>query len=221
MNVSVEMQMIAKAKTLPPRRIDLESAGMILAPEEFDAIEEYDNRFRYELIEGVLVVNPIPSEGESAPNELLGGLLFAYKEYHSQGKSLDKTLPERYIRVGNSRRRADRVIWTGLGRTPHFATDVPSIAIEYVSRSRRDRNRAFVLKGGQVLKRDEYLQAGVQEYWLIDRFDQSMTVFRFNVGQIETITLSRTETYSTSLLPGFELPLARILDEADDCSQFD
>ena len=212
---AIKTSMPAKAKNLPPHRIDLDSAGMILAPEEFDAIEEYDDRYRYELIEGVLVVNPIPSEGESAPNELLGGLLFAYKEYHSQGKSLDKTLPERYIRVGNSRRRADRVIWAGLGRTPHFATDVPCIAIEYVSRSRRDRNRDY------VLKRDEYLQAGVQEYWLIDRFDHSMTVFRFNAGQIETITLSRTEIYSTPLLPGFELPLARILDEADDCSQFE
>jgi hypothetical protein len=38
--------------------IDLESAGMLLTPEEFDAITEYDENDRYELIHGVLVVKP-------------------------------------------------------------------------------------------------------------------------------------------------------------------
>ena len=193
-------------------KVGASSAGLLMTPEEFDAIEEYDDNYDYELIHGVLVVNPIPSEGESGPNELLGGLLFAYKEYHLQGAALDRTMPERHINVPNGRRRADRVIWAGLGRKPEFGVDPPTIAVEYVSESRRDRIRDY------ETKRIEYEQAGVKEYWIIDRFDRTMTVFRFGESP-EPILIPHDRTYSTPLLPGFEVPLARILDDADECSQ--
>lgn len=205
--------MIAKGSTVAPLKLGPESAGLLLSPLEFDSIEEYDENYRYELIEGVLVVNPIPSEGESGPNELLGGLLYAYKAYHPQGAALDKTLQERYVRVANGRRRADRVIWAGLGRTPVFALDVPTIAIEYVSRSRRDRDRDY------VVKREEYLRTGMKEYWLIDRFQRLMSVFRFKGGKVKALKITENEVYRTPLLPGFELPLAPLLAEADECSQ--
>ncbi len=52
-----------------------ECAGMLLMPEEFDQVTEYDDGFRYELIRGVLVVAPIPAEAEYAPNDELGSLL--------------------------------------------------------------------------------------------------------------------------------------------------
>src|SRR4051812_48104438 len=63
-------------------RISAASAGLLMTPEEFDAIADYDDRYRYELIRGVLVVNPIPSEAEGDPNEELGHLLRSYKEAH-------------------------------------------------------------------------------------------------------------------------------------------
>src|SRR5690349_15435896 len=107
------------------------SAGLLMTPEEFDAITDYDDRYRYELIRGVVVVNPIPSEAEGDPNEELGHLLRSYKETHPQGAALDKTLFERYLRTHDSRRRADRVIWTGLGRRPDPQVDVPTIAVEF------------------------------------------------------------------------------------------
>ncbi len=40
--------------------IGLNSSGMRLTPEKFDAVTEYDDGFRYELIRGVAVVAPIP-----------------------------------------------------------------------------------------------------------------------------------------------------------------
>src|SRR5438105_3460273 len=99
-------------------RIGPASAGILMTPEEFDAITDYDDRYRYELIHGVLVVTPIPSEAEADLNEELGFLLRLYKSQHRQGNALDKTLTERYIRTHDSRRRADRIIWAGLGRLP-------------------------------------------------------------------------------------------------------
>jgi Uma2 family endonuclease len=179
---------------------------MVLAPEEFDTVTEYDDRYRYELVHGVVIVNPIPSEAESDPNEELGHLLRRYKESHARGSALDKTLSERYVRTPGSRRRADRVIWTGLGRLPDPANDAPAIAIEFVSKERRDRRRDY------QEKRREYLAAGVIEYWVIDRFQRIMTVFR--KGRPEQVVAEK-EVYRTDLLPGFELPLARLLELAD------
>src|SRR5882724_5927073 len=88
--------------------------GMLMAPEEFDAITDYDDLYSYELINGVLVVNPIPSHFERSPNDELGHWLKNYQEQHPG--HLDETVFEEYIRTEKGRRRADRVIWTGLGR---------------------------------------------------------------------------------------------------------
>jgi len=183
-----------------------ELAGALLTPEEFDAAEDSDELFVYELIQGVLVVTPPPSEEERGPNELLGRLLFAYKENHEQGKALDYTLPEHLVRVRGNRRRADRVIWAGLGRMPGVNRDPPAIVVEYVSSGRRNRKRDY------EAKRREYLEASIAEYWVIDRFQRCMTVYRAGASDI---VVRESEIYRTPLLPGFELPLVRLLREAD------
>jgi Uma2 family endonuclease len=122
---------------------------------------------------------------------------------------LDLTLVERYIHLENSRRQPDRVIWAGLGRRPNPREDVPTIAIEFVSAGRRNWVRDY------EAKRDEYLAAGVREYWIVDRFARTMTVYTPGAEAPNTQGLTETETYHTPLLPGFELPLARLLAEAD------
>src|SRR5262249_6976394 len=100
-----------------------ELAGILLSPEEFDAVEECDELYNYELVHGVLVVAPPPAVGERGPNDQLGHLLRSYKDHHPQGAALDLTLPEHLIRTPDSRRRADRVIWTGLGRLHNTSLD--------------------------------------------------------------------------------------------------
>ena len=55
--------------------------GMLMAPQEFDAITDYDERYSYELINGVLVVNPIPSHFERSPIDELGHWLKNYQEH--------------------------------------------------------------------------------------------------------------------------------------------
>ncbi|WP_166821536.1 Uma2 family endonuclease [Thalassoroseus pseudoceratinae] len=190
----------------PPQSIDHTSNGMRLTAEEFDALEEWEPGFRYELIHGVLIVTPPAGPGERSPNDDLGFLLRNFRENHANGFLLDETLPEQEIRIGDNRRRADRAVWVGLGHRPDPLNDVPAIAIEFVSASSRDRHRDY------VEKRDEYAQAGIQEYWVIDRFRREMTVFR---GTAEVV-VAENEIYSTPLLPEFELPLSRLLAAADD-----
>jgi Uma2 family endonuclease len=183
-----------------------ELAGTLMTPREFDAVEDCDEEWVYELIHGVLVVTPPPLEAERGPNETLGYWLLTYRDYHRQGKSLDGTLPEQYIRTRGSRRRADRVIWAGLGRQPNPRRDKPTIVVEFVSAGKRSRSRDY------QEKKKEYLAAGISEYWIVDRFRRTMTVYRRR--KPEQI-IQEDETYRPELLPGFELSLAHLLAVAD------
>jgi Uma2 family endonuclease len=190
----------------PRLRLGPELAGTLMTPREFDATQSWDENHRYELIHGVLIVSPIPLESEVGPNEELARLLLNYMYDHPQGKSLDDTLGERYVRTVDSRRRADRVIWAGLGRRPDPKRDTPSIVVEFVSKAKRDRIRDY------EEKREEYREAGVEEYWIIDRYRRTMTVCR---KRGRDLVIKEGEKYTPKLLPGFELDLARLFAVAD------
>jgi Uma2 family endonuclease len=185
-----------------------EANGTLMTPREFDRAE-FEEGWRYELIHGVLIVSPIPSEEEVDPNEELGRWLRNYREAHPQGSSLNKTLFERTVRTRTNRRRADRLIWAGLGRLPR-RNELPTIVVEFVSPGKRDRRRDY------EEKRDEYLGIGVREYWVIDRFQRTLTVFTRQGGKIRKRVVREKQTYTTDLLPGFELPLAKLLALADE-----
>ena len=183
--------------------------GVLMTPEEFDAAEDYDENYRYELIHGVLVVSAIPLEASVGPNEMLGYWLLDYQQRHRQGSALNLTLPERYIRTRDSRRLADRVIWAGLGRLPNWKREHPTIAVEFVSARRRDRDRDY------VDKRRDYMAIKIKEYWIIDRFRRTLTVIRYRPRRPQILVVSEKQIYTTPLLPGFKLRLARLLAVAD------
>jgi Uma2 family endonuclease len=200
----------ARVRRSKKARLGRRSNGMLMMPEEFDTATDFDELYTYELIHGVLIVSPPPGESERDPNEELGHLLRAYQSGHEAGSALDKTLAEQYVHLSDSRRRADRVIWVGLGRIPDPRTDVPAIVVEFVSKRHRDRVRDY------EEKRRQYLAIGVQEYWIIDRFQRIMTVCRGRPGEPAEQIIKENEVYRTALLTGFELPLARLLKVADD-----
>lgn len=183
------------------------SNGILLSPWEFDAAE-YKAGYRYELVNGVVIVNPLPSLAERDPNEELGRWLRNYQDGHAQGASLDFTVAEQTVHIGANRRRVDRAIWAGLGRLPQHS-ETPTIAVEFVSEGRRSRERDY------ELKRDEYRAAGVAEYWVLDRFERCLTVCRFEAGRVTRKVLTERQTYATALLPGFKLPLARLFPLMD------
>ena len=197
------MTAIATRKRVQP--FGPESNGIIMTPAEFDRADFLEG-WRYELINGVLVVSPLPSEAEVDPNEELGHLLRSYQESHPHGSSLDATLPERTVRTGRNRRRADRVIWAGLGRRPRRG-ETPTIVAEFVSGRKRDRIRDY------ETKRAEYLDAGVKAYWVFDRFQRTLTVF--SRGKEKRRVVREHQIFRTDLLPGFELPLSRLFALAD------
>jgi Uma2 family endonuclease len=189
------------------REFGPDSAGTLMTPREFDRAEFVEG-WSYELIHGVLIVSPPPLENERDPNQQLGYWLLTYQDAHPQGWSLDATLPEHTVKTAHNRRRADRVIWAGLGRRPRKG-ERPTIIVELVSGGKRDRKRDY------EEKRDEYLAVGVQEYWIIDRFQRTLTVYTRRGTRIQKRVIKEKQIYTTELLPGFELPLSRLLACAD------
>jgi Uma2 family endonuclease len=195
------------AQEIPRLHLDAHSSGVSLTAVEFDAAE-FEEGWRYELIHGVLVVSPPPLRRERDPNEELGRWLRNYQEGHPQGGALDATFPEETVVTPTDRRRADRVIYAGLGRDP-LEGEVPAIVVEFVSAGKRSLLRDY------QEKRDEYLAAGVREYWIIDRFARCLTVCRQLDSAYSQQVVREGETYLTALLPGFELRLDELLQRAD------
>lgn len=204
------MDALASQFTIPYGPHD---AGIPLLPDEFEAAE-FEEGFRYELIHGVLVVNAAPREEERDANQELGYLLLAYQRTHPEGKIIDLTLPEQDLRTGIQIRRADRVIWTGLGRLPRTRglvrrRDLPSIVIEFPSARPADLRRDY------DEKRIEYRDLGVREYWIFDRFRRALTVYRWQGKRWTKLMVPEGECYATPLLPGFELSVAVLLAVSD------
>jgi Uma2 family endonuclease len=164
--------------------------------EEFDAIEAVDEYYKYELIGGVLIVGLPALLSERASNDELGHWLLSYKEQHPEGGCLDFTIYDQYVGRIN-RRRSDRVIWAGLGRKPDPLADFPTIIVEFLSTGKRSWKRDC------LEKRKEYLDGGVVEYWVIDRFVRTLSVYR---GPSEVL-VTENDVYRTPVLPGFELSL--------------
>ena len=181
-------------------------AGTLMTPEEFDAVADAEEGYVYELIHGILVVTPPPLEEERGPNEELGFWLRLYRHQHPRDSALDETLLEHHVRGTVDRRRADRVIWAGLGRMPNPRRDLPTIVVEFASAGKGERHR------DRLEKRAEYLELGIAEYWIIDRFRHTQSICR---AQSEYQVIPRDAVYATPLLPGFELPIARLLEFAD------
>jgi len=183
-------------------RVDLELAGVPMTRAEFDAIEDYDEFFLYELIRGVLVVRDFPDEASRLMCERLGYWIQTYAEkVHAQIESVYG----HYLYFGDSSRRADRVIWAGLGRAPQPLVDVPAIVIEFPSAGRAAWTRDY------IEKRRDYLEFGVREFWVINRFERLMTVYTEEAGKPVERRIAESEVYQSPLLQGFELPLARLL----------
>lgn len=188
-------------------------AGIPLTLDEFE-VADYVPGYRYELINAVLVVNPPPLEEERDANEELGHWLRNYQDTHANGHVLNLTLPEHNLRTKAQNRRADRCIWCGLHRLPRTRgavnkRDVPAIVVEFSSSRPADQRRDY------DEKRVEYRDLGVKEYWIIDRFRRTMAVYSWHGKRWTKREYGETATYTTDLLPGFELPLVGLFAISD------
>ena len=66
-----------------------------------------------------------------------------------------------------------------------------------------------------VEKLREHQELGIAEYWIFDRFRRTLTVYRGAPDKPVEVVVREGEVYRTPLLPGFELPMARVLAAAE------
>ena len=89
----------------------------------------------------------------------------------------------------------------GIMRT-NYLDGIPDLVVEVLSTDRR-RDLA--------LKRCWYAAAGIPEYWILDPFNDTLTILELSGNEYaERAVLGSGDILTTPMLPGFDLPLERL-----------
>ena len=166
-----------------------------------------DDGKRHELIGGKHYVTPSPNRRHQKIVGTFHLLIASWLESHPIGEiylsPFDVVLSDIDIVVPDlvylSNERAAQVL------TPLHAKGVPELVIEIASRRTRRRD--------ETIKRLLFERVGVSEYWTVDPEIDVVRIFRQEDGRFtRPLELSREagDVLTTTLLPGLELPLARI-----------
>ena len=191
-------------------RIGPADAGRTMPLKEFAHVEG-EPGYLYELARGVIEVVDLPGLSHAMVLQEVRDQLVGYK--------LRRADVIRFLGGGgeagmqldwlNSERHPDLSIY--LTPPPDTETPwgrwIPNIAVEIVSPSseRRDYHD----------KREEYLLAGVREYWIIDPRERAMLVLRRDGNVWRERPVAGDAAYQTHLLPGFVLDLGKVFAAAE------
>lgn len=175
-----------------------------------DLLAMPDDGLRHEIIDGVLYVSPSPGTPHQFTVGKLHQALANYLDEHPVGEvylapfdvvftQYDVVEPDLLFV------RAERLTVI----TDRNVTGSPDLAIEVLSPSTR--------RVDLTLKRDLFEREGVQEYWVVDPVGGSIDLFRRVASQlVPVVTLTRAagDVLTSPLLPGFQVPLARLFRHA-------
>ncbi len=166
-----------------------------------------DDGKRHELIDGEHFVTPSPNLGHQRVVGALHAAIHVWLRSNPIGEvfvapfdvllsDIDVVEPD-LLYISNERKR---VILT-----PKHVTGAPELVIEVASPSTRTRD--------ETLKRRLFEQRGVLEYWVIDPELHTVRIYLREgegFGRPVERAHERGDALSTSLLPGFELPLSEV-----------
>ncbi len=175
-----------------------------------DFVHFPDDGRRHELIDGEHFVTPSPNTKHQQTSGTLFFLIRTWLEEHPIGRifsapydvvfsDFDIVEPD-LLYLSNE--RAAQVI------TPLHAKGVPELVVEIASRGTRKRD--------ETIKRRLYERVGVSEYWIVDPEIDVIRVHRRDgerFGRPVEVSREAGDVLTTTLLPGLDLPLARIFRE--------
>jgi Uma2 family endonuclease len=172
-----------------------------------DFVHFPDDGKRHELIDGEHYVTPSPNVRHQKIIGTLHVLIATWLEEHPIGQvflsPLDVVLSDIDVVEPDllylSNERAAQVL------TPLHARGIPELVIEIASKGTRKRD--------ETIKRRLYERKGASEYWIVDPEIDVIRVYRReDAGFGRPLELSREtgDVLTTPLLPGLEMPLARI-----------
>jgi Uma2 family endonuclease len=166
-----------------------------------------DDGNRYEVIHGVLYVTPLPNFKHQFVIVKLAASFEVFLAEHEVGIVLTAPFDILLPREIASPVEPDLVVFR-TGNTPDWGAKnfagVPDLVVEVLSPSTRSRDRRIKLRA--------YEEAGVPEYWLVDPDLRSILVYGREAGSgfVERCRGGVGERVTSSVLPGFELAVARL-----------
>jgi len=189
-------------------RVNPASSGVKLTCDDFVLFP--DDGKRHELIDGEHYVTPSPNRKHQQVSLHLVLLIGVWLEDHPVGQILhapfdvvlsrfDVVEPD--LLYMSTERAADVL-------TAANVQGAPELVIEIGSPGTRKRD--------ETIKRALYERAGVQEYWIVDPDIDVVRIYtRAGDRFARPVELSREngDVFTTPLLPGLELPLARVFRE--------
>ena len=166
-----------------------------------------DDGKRHELIDGEHYVTPSPNTRHQQISINLVLLIGNWLESHPVGRvfhapfdvvfsNFDVVEPD--LLYLSNERAAEAI-------TPLHVRGVPELVIEIGSPGTRKRD--------ETIKRHLYERSGVSEYWVIDPDTEVVRVYRRlddGFGRPMELSREQDDLITTTLLPGLDLPLARI-----------
>lgn len=192
---------------LPPGRMEFTPQKPMEEEEFFELCQEADPLRLERDPNGKIIVMPPAGSYSSNRSLQIASQLFSWAQQADRGTAFDSsggfTLP-------NGATRAPDAAWVAEHRLKSLSTETkekflplaPDFAVEI--RSQNDT------RSGLETKVEEYIDNGARLGWLIDPYEETVTVYR---GDGSTDEFDSPVTLSgESVLPGFECDLERIWD---------
>ena len=188
--------------TLKPR------AGLQLTVEEFLELPDTYDRRKMELDEGELYIMPRPRVIHQFWQTDLAWHIGSYLRRFDEPPAFMLTDVVVALSIESRRLYAPdlAIVLKEHGSIigDRMIEGAPDIVVEILS---SDRNRDL------VRKRQVYAASGIPEYWIFDYRNDSATLLELRDGEYaERAVLGPTDTLTTLLLPGLEIPLADIFN---------
>jgi Uma2 family endonuclease len=164
-----------------------------------------ENGNRYEIIDGELFVTRAPH----LDHQDSAGALYAKLLNWSVQSKLGKPFFTPGVIFSAEDAVIPDLIWISHERKSRIVDDAghltaaPEIVIEVLSSTAKDKKR------DQETKLKLYSVQGVLEYWIVDREEQTIAVYRREEGVLKKVlTLFESDRLTSPLLPGFSCAIA-------------
>ncbi len=178
----------------------------LFPPQGMWSVEEYLSLPTNHLVEfsdGYLEVLPMPTQRHQFLVTFLYRVLLAFVEPRALGTVLVAALP---VRLWGTKYREPDVVFMRAehaDRRHEQYWERPDLVMEVVSPDYREHDLET--------KRNEYAQAGIPEYWIVDPEEERITVLRLT-GEAYTVhgEFGRGTKAQSALLPGFEVSVDEV-----------
>jgi len=180
--------------------------------EEYRLLED-EAGYRYELVEGKLIMSPAPSNEHAWISDKL---LLELKLFLGANPAIGEVWSHAGFYLGKKPNGKDNVLEPDLGflvagRVPansDLYLPYPDLAIEVWSRSSDLDGPARLKKAREKLQ--IYLAAGTSIAWGINPVAQEVEIYRREQPQVRQVLSVKAELEGEALIPGFKIALARL-----------